>query len=125
MEFKITEKEMHFENEQYASRMIIKGKGPGHDGGEARLRCAITLTIRIKGTDNEIKLTGNVYWDAKYPKTHVFFTGGSIRDFIGEQALDYAQFKTEYWDKVKRLAANVFTDKEILEYNKMMEQVKA
>lgn len=125
MEFKITEKEMHFENEQYASRMIITGKGQGHDRGEPRLRCAVTLTIRVKGTDNELRLRGNIYWDAKYPKTHVFFTGGSIKEFIAEQGLDYAPFKSEYWDKVKRLASNVFTDKEILEYTKMMEQVKA
>lgn len=122
MEFKITEKEMNFENEQYASRMIITGKGEGHDGGEPRLRCAVKITIRVKGTDNELKLRGNVYWNVIEPKTHIFYSGGSMKGFIGEQNLDYSQFKSEFWGKVQRLAANVFTDEEINDYTKMMAQ---
>lgn len=125
VEFKITEKEMCFENEQYATRMIINGKGEGSEGGEPKLRCAVKITIRIKGTDNELKLRGNVYWNVIHPKTHVFFSGGSMKDFIKEQGLEYSQFKLEYWSKVERLAANVFTDEEILDYTKMMAQVKA
>ena len=38
MEFKINEKQMTFENEQYVTQMLINGKGEGHDGGEPRLR---------------------------------------------------------------------------------------
>lgn len=124
MEFKISDKEMTFENEQYFTRMIINGKGEGHDKGEPRLRCAVSITLHVKETGNELDLRANIYWDTNYPKTHLFFTGGSLVKFIEEQGLEYDAFK-EYWDKVKRLASNVFTDKEILEYRKMMEKIKA
>lgn len=124
MEFKISEKEMIFENEQYATIMVINKKGEGHDRGEPRLRCAVSITLQVKETGNELNLRANIYWDTNYPKTHLIFTGGSLVDFIEEQDLKYAKFK-EYWDKVKRLAANVFTDVEILEYRKMMNIVKA
>ena len=40
-------------------------------------------------------------------------------NFIKNQGHSYDEFK-KYWDKVKRLASNVFTDEEILEYQKKM-----
>lgn len=120
MEFKFTEKEMIFENEQYVTKMLINGKGEGHDGGEPRLRCAVAITLCVKETQDELNLRANIYWDAKYPKTHPIFTGGSLVNFIKDQGHNYDEFK-EYWDKVKRLASNVFTDEEILEYRKQMQ----
>ncbi|MGD6950108.1 hypothetical protein, partial [Bacillus mobilis] len=83
------------------------------------LRCAVDITVRVKENLNELKLRANIYWDAKYPKTHPIFTGGSLVNFIKDQGDNYDEFK-EYWDKVKRLASNVFTDEEILEYQKKM-----
>lgn len=114
---------MIFENEKFVTQMLINGKGEGHDRGEPRLRCAVAITLRVKETQNELNLRANIYWDTKYPKTHPIFTGGSLVNFINEQGHNYNEFK-EYWDKVKRLASNVFTDEEILEYQKKM-QVKA
>jgi hypothetical protein len=46
--------------------------------------------------------------------------GGSLVNFINDQGHNYDEFK-EFWDKVKRLASNAFTDKKILEYQKKME----
>lgn len=120
----ISEKEMIFENEQYVTIMVINKKGEGHDRGVPRLRCAVSITLQVKETGNELNLRANIYWDTYYPKTHLIFTGGNLVDFIEEQDFKYDKFK-EYWDKVKRLAANVFTDEEILEYCKMMNIVKA
>ncbi|OES45488.1 hypothetical protein [Domibacillus iocasae] len=119
MEFKISEKQMTFENEQYVTQMLVNGKGEGHDRGEPRLRCAVAIILRVKETQNELNLRANIYWDTKYPKTHPIFTGGSLVNFINDQGHNYDEFK-EYWDKVKRLASNVFTDEEILEYQKKM-----
>lgn len=119
MEIKISEKEMIFENEQYFTQMLINSKGEGHDRGELRLRCAVAITLRVKETQNELKLRANIYWDAKYPKTHLIFTGGSLVNFMKNQGHNYNEFKI-YWGKVKRLASNVFTDEEILEYQKKM-----
>lgn len=119
-EFKMFENEMNFENEQYFTRMIVNGKGEGHDKGEPRLRCAVSITLIVKETKKELNLRANIYWDAKYPKTHPIFTGGSLVNFIKEQGHNYDEFK-KYWDKVKRLASNVFTDEEILEYQKKMQ----
>ncbi|EGA91415.1 hypothetical protein GPDM_01070 [Planococcus donghaensis MPA1U2] len=115
---------MVFENERYVTEMTITSKGEGHDRGEPRLRCAVSIKLQAKETENELNLRANIYWDAKYPKTHLFFTGGSLVEFIGQQGDDYSQFKTEYWDKVKRLSANAFTDEEVLEYQKMMSASK-
>ncbi|TWT27240.1 hypothetical protein [Planomicrobium sp. CPCC 101110] len=125
MNFSIDEKEMIFENEHYITKMLITGKGKGQDRGEPRLRCAVSISLEAKETGNDINLRANIYWDAKYPKTHLFFSGGSLVAFIDQQGLEYGKFKEEYWDKVKRLASNVFTDEEILEYQKMMDAVKA
>ncbi|WP_404469616.1 hypothetical protein [Sutcliffiella horikoshii] len=119
-EFKICENEMNFENEQYFTRMIVNGKGEGHDKGEPRLRCAVSITLIVKETKKELNLRANIYWDAKYPKTHPIFTGGSLVNFVKEQGHNYDEFK-KYWDKVKRLASNVFTDEEILEFQKKMQ----
>ncbi|WP_010677068.1 hypothetical protein [Bacillus timonensis] len=124
IEFRMSDNEMSFENEQFFTRMDINGKGEGHDKGEPRLRCAVSITLHVKETKNELSLRANIYWDTHYPKTHPIFTGGSLVTFIEEQGIEYDAFKV-YWDKVKRLASNVFTDKEILEYRKMMEKVKA
>ncbi|WP_404460832.1 hypothetical protein [Sutcliffiella horikoshii] len=121
-EFKICENEMNFENEQYSTKMIINGKGEGHDKGEPRLRCAVSITLLVKENQKDLNLRANIYWDAKYPKTHPIFTGGSLVNFIKEQGHNYDDFK-EYWDKVKRLASNVFTDEEILEYQKKMQVI--
>lgn len=119
IEFKMSGEEMIFENERYYTQMLITGKGEGHDRGEPRLRCAVDITVRVKENPNELNLLANIYWDAKYPKTHPIFTGGSLVNFIKDQGHNYDEFK-EYWDKVKRLASNVFTDEEILEYQKKM-----
>lgn len=119
-EFKICENEMNFENEQYFTRMIVNGKGEGHDKGEPRLRCAVSITLIVKETKKELNLRANIYWDAKYPKTHPIFTGGSLVNFVKEEGHNYDEFK-KYWDKVKRLASNVFTDEEILEFQKKMQ----
>ncbi|ANU22016.1 hypothetical protein [Planococcus donghaensis] len=125
MNAKFENKLMVFENERYATEMTITGKGEGHDRGEPRLRCAVSIKLQAKETENELNLRANIYWDAKYPKTHLFFTGGSLVEFIGQQGDDYSQFKTAYWNKVKRLSANAFTDEEVLEYQKMMSASKA
>lgn len=119
IELKICENELKIENEQYSTTMLVTGKGDGHDRGEPRLRCAVSITLLVKETGNILNLRANIYWDTKYPKTHPIFTGGSLVKFIEEQGHEYDKFK-EYWDKVKRLASNVFTDEEILEYQKMM-----
>ncbi|MEH7452613.1 hypothetical protein [Gottfriedia acidiceleris] len=66
-----------------------------------------------------MNLRGNIYWDAAYPKAHIFFTDGSLVDFIEEQGNEYNEFK-EYWSQVKRLATNVFSDDEIKAYQKML-----
>ncbi|SHG77657.1 hypothetical protein [Ornithinibacillus halophilus] len=120
MKFIIDEEKMVFENNQYVTEMLIKGKGEGQDGGEPRLRCAVEINLRVKETQNELNLKANIYWDTKYPKTHPIFTGGSLVEFIENQNHSYEEFK-KYWDKVKRLSSNVFTDDEILEYQKMMQ----
>lgn len=125
MNFTFDENEMIFENKDYATKMTITGKGQGHDRGEPRLRCAVSIKVQTKETGNELNLRANIYWDAKYPKTHLFFTGGSLVDFIAQQGLEYSEFKKDYWDKVKRLAANAFTAEEILDYQKMMKPVEA
>ena len=124
-EFKMSEKAISFENEEYVTRMKINGKGEGRDRGELRLRCAVSITLFVKETENILNLRGNIYWDAAYPKTHIFFTGGSLVDFIEEQGYEYNEFK-EYWSRVKRLATNVFSDDEIKAYQKMIkyDQVK-
>ncbi|ART75159.1 hypothetical protein B4U37_03470 [Sutcliffiella horikoshii] len=121
-EFKMCEDEMNFENEQYFTRMIVNAKGEGHDKGEPRLRCAVSITLLVKENQKDLNLRANIYWDAKYPKTHPIFTGGSLVNFIQEQGHNYDEFK-KYWDKVKRLASNVFTDEEILEYQKKMQVI--
>ncbi|MED4057770.1 hypothetical protein P4654_27140 [Niallia taxi] len=119
MQFKITEKQMTFENEYYVTQMIINSKGEGHDRGESRLRCAVAITLCVKDAQKKLNLRANIYWDTKYPKSHIFFTGGSLVNFIRDQGYNYNDFK-ECWGKVKRLASNVFTDDEILEYQKKM-----
>ena len=81
--------------------------------------CAVAITLRVKETQNELNLRANIYWDTKYPKIDPIFTGGSLVNFIKDQGHNYDEFK-KYWDKVKRLASNVFTDEEILEYQKKM-----
>ncbi|MCM3670689.1 hypothetical protein M3181_17135 [Mesobacillus maritimus] len=116
---KMNEKEIEVENEQYVTSIVINRKGEGHDHGEPRLRCAVSINLHVKETGNELNLRANIYWDAKYPKTHFFFTGGSLKNFIYEQGHTYENFKL-YWDKVKRLASNVFSDEEILDYQKKM-----
>lgn len=125
MIFKMEENEMIFENKDYLTEMSINGKGPGQDRGEPRLRCSVSIKLQAKETGKFLNLRANIYWDAKYPKTHLIFTGGSLVNFIEEQGLEYSQFKKEYWDKVKRLSANAFTDEEILQYQKMMQSVEA
>lgn len=119
LEFKMSEKAISFENEEYVTRMKINGKGEGRDHGELRLRCAVSITLFVKETENILNLRGNIYWDAAYPKAHIFFTGGSLVDFIEEQGYEYNDFK-EYWSRVKRLATNVFSDDEIKAYQKML-----
>lgn len=124
MNFKIDETEMIFENKDYLTEMAITGKGPGQDRGEPRLRCSVTITLQAKEIGKPLNLRANIYWDAKSPKAHLFFTGGSLTTFIEEQGLDYKLFKKDYWDKVKRLSVNVFTDEEIRQYQKVMKAVE-
>lgn len=57
----------------------------GRDPGELRLKCAVSVTIFVKETENILHLRGNIYCDATYPKAHFIFTDGSLIDFIKDQ----------------------------------------
>ncbi|MEH7452614.1 hypothetical protein [Gottfriedia acidiceleris] len=52
IEFKMSQKAISFENEEYVTRMKINGKGEGRDRGELRLRCAVSITLFVKETEN-------------------------------------------------------------------------
>ncbi|WP_243458017.1 hypothetical protein [Sporosarcina sp. Te-1] len=116
MQFKITEEDMTVENEEFITRMIVKVKGMMAVNRGSDVLYPFMFMLKKPATNVE----GNIYWDTKYPKAHLFFTGGvSLVKFVEDQGLEYAAFKI-YWSSVKRLATHVFTEQEIKYYRKMM-----
>lgn len=114
MQCKFSTNELVFETDFYYTHMNIINKGIGHDKGEPLLRCYVAILVNVKRTQQIIHLNANYYWDGTKIKTSPIFTGGSLKEFIHEQNEDYEQFQL-YWQQIKRLMTNVFSDQDIKE----------